>query len=164
MRWTFFVSFGVTHALACVRATNETAQGRRWIVWPCWRVGGVLAVCAPYTLRPLACPDPATARSDSDEHGQPPGRARARAHARRRAGAARPQLARTRRWLSVQRTRYRFTLTPTHSRPSLTATNPSWRSGESTGTISISFVSVMREVLVPSKRPQARQNKPKVNV
>ena len=70
------------------------------------------------------------------------GRARARGAPRRRAGAARPQLARTRRWLSVHRTRYRFTLTPNHSRPSLSATNPSWRSGESTG---VQLYSLLRD-------------------
>ena len=36
---------------------------------------------------------------------------------------------------SAHGSRYRFTLPPTHSRPSLTATTPSWRSGESTSNI-----------------------------
>ena len=56
---------------------------------------------------------------------------------RPRREAAGHDLATTRRWLSVERTRHRFALPPTRPRRCLTATGHSRRSGESTGKIPV---------------------------
>ena len=68
-----------------------------------------------------------TATSHLRRHG-------ATRHRPRREAAAH-DLATTRRWLSVERTRHRFALPPTRPRRCLTATCLSRRSGESTGNV-----------------------------